>query len=104
MSEITDTEIDDMFFWKWKVSLSLSKWLRSTLCSAGFGYCFVCHFLCTHVSASADGDRVRGTAVADFIAASISHCLETAQASAIYFWWTSKRKVERQKKGPNFRF
>lgn len=51
-------------------------------------------FLCIHVSASADGDHVHGTTVADFVAASISYCLETEQASAIYFWWMSKRKVE----------
>lgn len=29
----------------------------------------VSHFLCFHVSASADGDRGHGTAVADFVAA-----------------------------------
>lgn len=49
------------------------------------------------MSASADGGYVHDTAVADFVAASISYCLETEQASAIYFWWTSKRKVEGHK-------
>lgn len=57
----------------------------------------VSHSLCVHVSTSADGDCVHGTAVADFVAASISYCLETEQAPAIYFWWTSKRRVEGHK-------
>lgn len=64
----------------------------------------VSHFLCIYVSASADGDHVRGTAVADFAAACISHHLDTEQGSAIYFWWISKRKVEGYQKHPSFRF
>lgn len=42
----------------------------------------------------ADGDHVCGTALSDFVAASISPCFETEQASAVYFWWTSKGKTE----------
>lgn len=36
--------------------------------------------------------------MADFIAASISHCRKTVQASALYFWWASKREIERYNK------
>lgn len=63
----------------------------------------ISHFLFVHVSVSADGDHIHGTAVVDFAAASISHCLEIDQASAVHFWWISKRKVEYQQH-PSFGF
>lgn len=46
----------------------------------------ISQFLCIPVPTSADGDHIHGTAVADFAATAISHCFETEQASAVYFW------------------
>lgn len=51
-------------------------------------------FLCVPVPTRADGDRVCGAALSDFVAASISPCFETEPASAVYFWWTSKGKLK----------
>ena len=94
-----------MFLLKWMCSL-VSQHASGPLCALLVSdiVLSVSHFLCTRVSASTDGDRVHGTAVADFVASSVSHCHETEQASASYFWWTSEKEVEGYKKQPGFRF